>query len=51
VLAAPKDDMTAPAAVAAIGTCHGIELGAHEMLAAGAAVPAPGKDPDLVNKV
>src|ERR1700761_6220483 len=43
--------MTAAAAVAAVRPGHGIELGLHEMLAAGTAVSASAKDPDLVDKV
>jgi len=51
MLAAPKDDVTTPASITAIGACHGIELGAHEVFAAWAAMSASGKDPDLVYKV
>jgi hypothetical protein len=51
MIASPKDDMPAPAAVAPIRARHGIELGPHEMLAAGSAVPASAKDPDLVDKI
>jgi hypothetical protein len=51
VFASPKDDMAAAASVAPIRARHGIELGPHEMLAAGSAVPASAKDPDLVDKI
>jgi hypothetical protein len=43
--------MATPASITAVRTCHGIELGAHKVFAACAAVSAPGKDPDLVYKV
>jgi len=51
VFASPEDDMAATAAVATVGSRHGIEFRLHKMLAAGAAMPAPAKDPDLVDKV
>ena len=46
-----KDDMAAASAIAPVGTRHIIEFGLHKMLAAGAAMPASGKDPDLIDKV
>jgi hypothetical protein len=43
--------MTSPAAVTSIGTGLGIVFSTHKMPAAGAAMPAPAKYPDLINKI
>jgi hypothetical protein len=51
VLVAPEDDMSTPAAIAAIRPCLGIEFGPHEMLAACTTVSAFAKHPDLVYKI
>ena len=44
VLIAAQNDVPAPAAVAAVGACGGVEFGAHKMLAACAAMAAPAED-------
>jgi hypothetical protein len=51
IFAPPKDDVGAPAAVSAIRPRHRIVLGAHKMLAACPAMPAPAKYPDLIDKI
>ena len=43
--------MRAAPAIATIGTGFGVELGTHEMLAAGASVAAAAEYFDLVNKI
>jgi hypothetical protein len=51
IFAPPKDDMRAPAAISTIRPGHRIELRPHKMLAARATMPAPAKDPDLIDKI
>ena len=51
ILAAPEDNMCAPAAVPTVRSCQVIVFDMREMLASGAAMPAPAKDPDLIDKV
>jgi hypothetical protein len=51
VFASPKDDMPAAAPISPIRPCHRIELRPHKMLAARPAMPAPAKDPDLIDKI
>ena len=43
--------MSAPAAIAAIGTGLGVEFGTHKMLAACAPMAAAAKNPYLIYKV
>jgi len=43
--------MSAPAAIAAIGTGLGIEFGTHKVLTASAAMSAAAENPDLIYKV
>ena len=47
----PQDDVTAPAAVAAVGAALGHILGPVQMGTAGASVPAGAKDADVVYEV
>lgn len=51
VFIAAQDDMGTATAVAAIGAGFRVEFGAHEMLAAGAAVAAAAEDADLIDEV
>ena len=51
IAVASQDDVTAPASVATIWTCHRIELGAHEMSAACATVSAAAEDADLIDEI
>ena len=51
MITAPEDDMSSPAAVAAIRPCHVVEFGMCKMPAPGAAMAGSTKDPDLVYKV
>jgi hypothetical protein len=46
-----QDDVSASSAIAAIRSCHRVELGAQKMFASCAAVSRAGEDPDLVYKV
>lgn len=43
--------MSAPAAIATIGTGHGVKFGTHKMLAACAAMAAAAEYPYLIYKV
>ena len=51
MLAALQDNMSAPPPVPAIGSSHGGVLGLHKMFATGSAMPAPAKDPYLIDKI
>ncbi len=46
-----QNNMCATAAIATIGAAHRRKLIAHKMPAAGAAMPALAKNPNLVNKI
>ena len=46
-----QDDMAASASIATIGSAHGCELVAHEMLAAGSTMAAAAKNAYLVYKI
>jgi hypothetical protein len=43
--------MSSPATIAAIGSAPGGKFVSHKVPGSGTAVSAPGKDPDVINKV